>query len=128
MKATIMGKGGLRTVDLNRRTAIRERCLNCSCWMPGEVMKCSFTDCALHPFRSGEGKQDPEARGKAIRAYCLWCMAGQHSEVVKCPSVRCPLFRFKMTKRDRPTACPSLCEKPHGEAISERERGQGISL
>lgn len=101
MKVSIMSKDGLRVVDLNRRKAIHQRCLNCSCWIPSEVTRCAFNDCSLFPFRTGKGKQDPKARGKAIRKYCLWCMAGQSSEVAKCVSRNCPLFAFRMSDIDR---------------------------
>ena len=58
MKTRILDKDGIREVSLNRRTAIREKCLNCSGWSPKEVKECSHTDCPLYPFRTGEGKQN----------------------------------------------------------------------
>jgi Zn-finger protein len=83
MKVLIMAKNGKRVVDLNRRKAIRERCLNCSAWFYPGVTNCTFTDCPLYPFRSGRGKQNAKARAKAIRKYCLCCMGGQSAEVSK---------------------------------------------
>lgn len=101
MKVEIMSKNGTKVADLNRRKAIRERCLNCHGWYLREVKKCSFTDCALYPFRSGIGKQDAKKREEAIREYCVWCMAGNVKEVPKCVSPDCSLFPYRMTKVDK---------------------------
>jgi hypothetical protein len=73
----ILGKHGLKTIELNRRKAIREKCLNCSAWSPKEVKNCGFDSypkdtklqtklqtkhCHLYPYRSGKGKQDVKQR------------------------------------------------------------------
>jgi hypothetical protein len=34
--------------------AIRQKCLDCCCYQPSEVAKCTATKCALHPFRMGK--------------------------------------------------------------------------
>jgi len=34
--------------------AIRAKCLDCCCWQPGEVSKCTAVHCPLWPFRNGE--------------------------------------------------------------------------
>jgi hypothetical protein len=72
MKAiTILLKFGCGLVDLNRRAAIRERRLNCTGWNKEDVKNCEFEgECSLHPFRSGNGKQDPHERDKAIKDHC----------------------------------------------------------
>ena len=101
MKVKILHRKGHKVINLNRRRAIRERCLNCSEWSHKEVTNCVHRDCQLYPFRSGAGKQDAKSREKAIRAYCLWCCAGQSGEVSKCPALDCPLFAYRMTKVDR---------------------------
>ena len=119
MKVAILGKNGPKVVDLNRRKAIRERCLNCAGWYYKEVTNCTFTDCQLHPFRSGQGKQNAKARAKAIREYCLWCMNGQHGEISKCPSTDCSLFPYRKTKTDRATEIKSLPKNDHIQAIFE---------
>ena len=119
MKAKILAKDGYRIVDLNRRRAIRERCLNCSGWFPSEVANCNFSDCQLYPFRTGRGKQNPKARAEAIRSYCLWCMAGQRSEVAKCVSKTCPLFAYRMHGVDRDTEIDSERKFVHIEAVFE---------
>jgi hypothetical protein len=62
MKATILDRNGLKTVNLNRRRAIREKCLNCSCWSLRGVQDCTFEGCPLQPLRSGTGKQNAAAR------------------------------------------------------------------
>lgn len=115
MKVQIYKKGGfdLVTKDLNRRKAIRERCLNCVAWSPKEVEKCEFGSypkdtkyyCPLYPYRLGVGKQDPKARNKAIRDHCLWCCADQPGEVWKCVSKYCPLFPYRKTKTNRSVEC-----------------------
>ena len=101
MKVIILGKNGPKSVDLNRRKAVRERCLNCTGWYHKEVTNCTFTDCLLYSFRSGRGKQKAKTRSKAIREYCLWCMDGQAAEVTKCTSKDCSLFSYRQTKTDR---------------------------
>ena len=53
MRVSILSKNGLKIVNLNRRKAIRERCLNCSCWRPQELTNCTLTDCPLYPYRTG---------------------------------------------------------------------------
>ena len=119
MKFVILGKNGPKVIDLNRRKAVRERCLNCSGWSHKEVTNCIFTDCQLYPFRSGRGKQNAKARSKAIRDYCLWCMNGQHGEVSKCPSTDCYLFPYRKTITDRSTEFKSITKKGHIEAYFE---------
>jgi hypothetical protein len=114
MRFEIQGKTGLKTVELNRRKAIRERCLNCSCWIPREVQHCVFQDCPLYEYRNGKGRQNAKARDKSIKAYCLWCMAGQRAEIAKCVSVHCALFGFRRGKAEK--AIPVL-KKAHGGAF-----------
>ncbi len=121
MKVTILGKNGHKVVDLNRRKAIRERCLNCSGWVLKEVSNCDFVDCSLHPFRSGKGKQNPKTREKAIRDFCRWCMCGQRSEVSKCVSQDCPLFIFKQNGIDSPSKMEFLPKNDHIEPVSENK-------
>jgi hypothetical protein len=95
MQAKIMSKDGHKKLDLNRRKAIHERCLNCQGWYPKEATNCLSTNCSLHPFREGKGKQNPAQREKAIRQYCLSCMNNQIGEVGKCTVPDCPLFIFR---------------------------------
>jgi hypothetical protein len=119
MKVQIQIKSGYKVIDLNRRRAIRERCLNCSGWVPKEVLNCEFFDCCLYSFRSGKGKQNPKSREKAIRQYCLRCMCGQRSEVSKCVSNDCPLFPYRMNGIDSASKMTVLLKKGHIEAVSE---------
>jgi len=105
--ANILTKDGHELKHLDRRKAIRERCLNCSAWDVAEVRNCALVDCALFPFRMGTGKQNPVARDKAIRDYCLWCCCDQKNEVARCHLTDCPLFYFRNTvasKEYRPVA------------------------
>ncbi len=103
MKVAIQNKdGNLKVVDLNRRKAVRERCINCSGWHYSRIRNCKFNICPLHPYRSGNGKQDAKAREKSIRKYCLWCSGGKHSEVTKCPVPDCPLYVFRKKRLDEP--------------------------
>jgi hypothetical protein len=101
MKVPIQIDGSIKVVDLNRRKAIRERCRNCVGWNPSGVRSCEIAECPLHPYRSGNGKQNAKARRKAIRDYCLWCCAKQRKEVYKCPAKYCPLFVFRKTHIDK---------------------------
>jgi hypothetical protein len=119
MKVKIQSKDGYRIININRRKAIRERCLNCSGWIATEVSNCGSVDCSLYPFRSGKGKQNPKSREKALRNYCRWCMCGQRSEVSKCVSTDCPLLSFRMNGIDRSSKIESLLKSDHIEAVLE---------
>lgn len=33
--------------------AIRKKCLDCTCYQPKEVRKCTSIDCAIYPYRFG---------------------------------------------------------------------------
>ena len=101
MKIQIQTKDGNKIIDLNRRKAVRERCLNCTAWHPSEVADCKIVDCHLFPFRSGAGKQNATERNKAIRNYCLGCCDQQAHEVRKCPVISCPLWAFRKSSIDR---------------------------
>lgn len=115
MQRTIQGKNGSKTVGLNRRKAIRERCLNCSGWLLAEVAECQFLDCPLYPYRSGQGRQDPAARNHAIKKYCLWCSNSQRAEVLKCQNSDCSLFPYRGV-RTGPQKFNSMLKKGHIEA------------
>ena len=128
MKIKIMAKNGFKVVDLNRRKAIHERCLNCSCWNPKEVTNCSFTDCPLYSYRTGRGKQKPKERAMAIRKYCLWCMGGQRSEIKKCVSLICPLFPFRLKDIDHSVEIDSKAQIAHIEPVFEAKKIQGIPM
>ena len=121
MKIKIQNKDGHRTIDLNRRKAIRQRCLNCAGWIPKEVANCEFSTCPLYQFRSGKGKQNPKVRDKAIRDYCLWCMNNQRSEVVKCVSCDCPIFPFRKNGIDCTSKIESLLKMDHIGMVSEKK-------
>jgi hypothetical protein len=45
--------------------AIRHKCLDCSCYQPGEVQKCHVTTCGLWPFRFGKDPDPSRTRGFA---------------------------------------------------------------
>jgi hypothetical protein len=92
MRTTIISKNGLRKVQLNRRKAIHERCLNCVGWESHAVAKCPIADCNLYPFRSGNGQQFPKERSDAIKAHCKDCSNGK---VHYCTDETCPLFLYR---------------------------------
>jgi len=115
MRFEILGKNGHKVVNLNRRVAVRERCLNCSGWIPKEVTNCEFFDCPLYLFRTGQGKQDSKRRFKVIRHYCLWCTVGQKKEVALCPSKDCPLYPYRKGGLDKSTKIDSTVKKHHIE-------------
>ena len=123
MKLAIQHKHGSKIVNLNRRRAIRERCLNCSAWSTIEVLNCEFTECALYHFRSGQGKQNAKLRSKAIRDYCLWCMVGSKFEVSKCPSADCSLFAYRNSTLDRSAEIKSIPKSSHIEPVSGNKKG-----
>lgn len=108
MEALIKSKDCHRKMNLNRRKAIHEKCLNCACWHPWKVTNCTFIECPLHPFRTGKGKQDTKLRSQAIRTYCLWCMNKQVGEVTKCPSKNCPLFIYRKGGLEKAINTPSF--------------------
>ena len=118
--------GSIKIMNLNRRKAIRECCLNCAGWFPSEVRDCKDTKCPLHPYRSGYGKQDPKARRKAIREYCLWCSGGKHSEVTKCPVPDCPLFAYRKKRVDKSVKVDSVMEKGHIEVLFQEKKDDSI--
>ncbi|RJP75009.1 MAG: hypothetical protein C4522_22105 [Desulfobacteraceae bacterium] len=122
MKSLIQSKHGMKTVDLNRRKSIRERCLNCAGWNLKEVKNCQFSDCPLYPFLSGIGKQEAKARSKAIRDYCLWCCNGQLLKVSRCHNSDCPLFAYRKTVTDRTAEINSMPKKDHIEASQEAKK------
>ena len=115
---TIQSKTGLKDVSLNRRRAIREKCLNCSGWNLKEVEQCTFKDCALYPYRISGRKQNAKERNKAIRAHCTWCMAEDIYEIKRCTSPHCALFTFRgVTATSQ--ECPSLSQEAHIEGYFE---------
>ena len=100
MRVTIQSKNGNKEIDINRRKAAREKCLNCSGWSYTGVENCEFKDCELYPFRMGTGKQNAQKRHKSIRDYCLNCCAGNRSEVSRCSSTDCSLFAYRKSTID----------------------------
>ncbi len=106
---------------LNRRKAIRKKCVDCSAGSYKEVEVCEFTDCPLHPYRSGQGAQNAKARSKAIRRYCLWCVCDQQGEMWNCPSYDCTLWPYRKSKTERIENTISLPKTLHIEALQEDE-------
>jgi len=129
MKVAIQKKNGLEICNINRRTAIRQKCLNCSGYSSADVTSCTLTDCSLYAYRSGNGKQAPPARAKAIKRYCLVCCANQHSEVLKYPVRDCPLFFYRKSQIDRSIQIQSLLDNDGIEGVFEMKivlEGKGI--
>lgn len=122
MKVCIQGKHGLKTVNLNRRRAIREKCLNCSSWVVPEVRNCGHATCSLWPFRLGSGQQDPKARSRSIREYCLWCMADQAKGVWQCTATDCPLWPYRKARPEHPRNSGSMPRNHHIQAFPETEK------
>ena len=54
VKHTFIYKGTTKTKKLTPTKAIREKCLECSCWSFEEVKECPAKDCALFPYRFGK--------------------------------------------------------------------------
>lgn len=93
MKYKIMSKNGHKTVDLNRRKAIHERCISCSGWSSQAVTNCWAHDCELYSFRTGIRKQVARDRRKAIGDYCLWCT---NEPARHCKAEDCSLYPFRI--------------------------------
>ena len=128
MKIKIISKSGHKTINLNRRKAIRERCLSCSAWSPSVVTNCTLSNCQLHPYRSGTGKQDSKLREKAIRDYCLWCGGDQTFEVRKCRVFECSLWAYRKTRVDRSLELKSNTEKVHIEGLSGMKTLEAVEV
>ena len=45
--------------------AIRAKCMDCSCFQPGEIRNCLVTKCALWPYRMGTDPEPSVNRGFA---------------------------------------------------------------
>lgn len=43
--------------------AIRQKCLDCTCWQPKEVRQCPSNDCALWSYRMGKRPKTAEIQG-----------------------------------------------------------------
>ena len=57
IQVKILSKNSQKIVNLNRRRAIREHCLNCSGYSRAEVHRCPVTSCSLFHYRSGKGNR-----------------------------------------------------------------------
>lgn len=111
MRVEIISKGNsTRVANLNRRSAIRERCLNCNAWSYADVKRCKSDDCPLHSYRLGGKPHSSASRAKAIREYCLSC-CGTVKEVRKCTCTTCPLYPYRNTTLDKSLELPSSEEK-----------------
>ena len=80
------------------KSAIQDKCLDCSCGNLKAVESCHFVDCHLFPFRCCS---DKEPKGttmmKAIKTHCVrFCMNHQFKEVKKCNSKDCPLHGLRL--------------------------------
>jgi hypothetical protein len=51
METIITTKNGAQKVNINRRKAIRLKCLDCSCFSYVEVTNCAFKNCPLFVYR-----------------------------------------------------------------------------
>jgi hypothetical protein len=118
MKVRIIYKNGYKTVAVNRKRGIRERCLNCSNWNAVEVELCQQTDCLLYKYRMKGSNQNAKERERDLRKYCLACCNGSLSEVNKCPVLDCPLYVFRQTKVDHSIEIKAESCKDHIGAFS----------
>lgn len=101
MKVKLISKNGFKLAIINRRKAIREKCLDCSSWLKNEVKNCSFNGCKLYGFRLAIGQQNAKARKEAIHRHCKLCSGGGSKEVKKCPTETCALYAFRLSTPDR---------------------------
>jgi hypothetical protein len=127
MRTRIQSKNGKKEINLNRRKAVRERCLNCSAWSFSEVEGCEFIDCDLYAFRMGIGKQNADKRHKAIRNYCLYCCAENQYAVYLCPATDCPLYAYRKSHIDNSVKIDSIRKIGHIERSQGTFSSKGIS-
>ena len=124
MKTKIQSKNGHKIININRRKAVHEKCLNCSGWSYKNVELCLLTNCQLYSFRSGKGKQDPKFRSKAIRQYCLWCCAQNQAEVRKCTAQCCPLHVYRKGRLEINLEILFLSEKRPYRSRSQQDQAE----
>jgi hypothetical protein len=100
---------GYRVANLNRRRAIKERCIDCSGYSTRQVRECWNHDCELYPFRTGDmDNHTANERKRAIQVLCRDnCMEGTSTDVSRCSSPDCPLYAFRMSRIDRSVELPS---------------------
>ena len=54
---TLETREGIQTIEnFTKAKAIRQKCMDCTCWQEAEVRKCPSPMCALFPFRFGNEK------------------------------------------------------------------------
>jgi hypothetical protein len=51
-----------KTKNLTPSKAIRQKCLEYSCWNDAEVRLCTCGDCVLYPFRFGKAHYSKEIK------------------------------------------------------------------
>ena len=109
MRYKVLSKENVVEVkDFNRRRAIRQKCLECSGWIPKEARECNFTNCPLHSYRMGKlGEESAAQRKKDIRTYCIECSGNDPYEVKRCPAKTCALFPYRGFSVDRSVESPS---------------------
>lgn len=89
------------------RSAIHQKCLECSGGYLTERERCPMKECPLYPYRNPKHTMKRGAGGsrvKAIREYCLGCSGGSAVERERCLLTSCPLYSFrnaKATKQNR---------------------------
>lgn len=132
MRVLIQSKDGYVVADLNRRRAIRKKCLICVGFSSFAVKTCAFKGkCALFAFRHGTGKQDAKAREQAIRDFCADCMGGLGRHGVKsCVVSDCPLYPYRFFGLDRSVELPREFKiGPYrGELPTQNAMGQPYPL
>jgi len=68
----ITSDGSKTDNNFTRGKAIRQKCLDCTCWQLAEIRLCTAKTCALFPFRMGSVKKAQEiektpGRGKTLK-------------------------------------------------------------
>ena len=111
-KTIIRTKNGFRVAIINRRKAIRNFCAECVGWETSEIEKCEGKHldgwmCSFHPFRSGQGEQDPKKRDAAIKKQCRYCMQGNTILINRCTSQYCPVYPYRNHRVDRTYLFPA---------------------
>lgn len=86
---------------MNRRKAIRKRCLDCAGSLV-EVKDCELINCPLYKFRLAKIKKDiktenrvEKLRNRAIKKYCIECSGGSKKNCELCEQTDCTLYPFR---------------------------------
>lgn len=65
-----------------RKQALRNKCLDCSCWQPSEVRLCPAKGCPLWPWRMGKNPYYKPSEAQSAQAAALGARAKKQTKKV----------------------------------------------